>query len=70
MKLKIHPNLKDQDKDKLLIFIEKTKKTIPLLTNEKLLENETKNKIKELTNRITWLTEDFQKIRLSTNKKY
>ena len=32
------------------------------MTNEKLLENETKNKIKELTNRITWLTEDFQKI--------
>ncbi len=56
------PNVKDQDKDKLLIFIEKTKKTIPLLTNEKLLENETKNKIRELTNRITWLTEDFQKI--------
>ena len=59
--IKNSPNLKDQDKDKLLIFIEKTKKTIPLLTNEKLLENETKNKIKELTNRITWLTEDFQK---------
>jgi taurine transport system permease protein len=56
------PNVKDQDKDKLLIFIEKTKKTIPLLTNEKLLENETENKIRELTNRITWLTEDFQKI--------
>ena len=60
--IKNSPNLKDQDKDKLLIFIEKTKKTIPLLTNEKLLENETKNKIRELTNRITWLTEDFQKI--------
>jgi taurine transport system permease protein len=60
--IKNSPNLKDQDKDKLLIFIEKTKKTIPLLTNEKLLENETKNKISELTNRITSLTEDFQKI--------
>ena len=60
--IKNSPHLKDQDKDKLLIFIEKTKKTIPLLTNEKLLENETKNKISELTNRITSLTEDFQKI--------
>ncbi len=60
--IKNSPNVKDQDKNKLLIFIEKTKKTIPLLTNEKLLENETKNKIRELTNRITWLTEDFQKI--------
>jgi len=59
--IKNSPNLKDQDKDKLLIFIEKTKKTIPLLTNEKLLENETKNKIKELTNRITQLTKKFQK---------
>ena len=33
-----------------------------ILTNEKYLENETKNKIKDLTNRITWLTEDFQKV--------
>ena len=60
--IKNSANLKNKDKDKLLIFIEKTKKTIPLLTNEKLLENETKNKIGELTNRITLLTEDFQKI--------
>jgi len=54
--------LKIQDKDKLLSLIEKTKRTIPLLTNEILLENETKIKINELTNRIIWLTEDFQKI--------
>ena len=54
-------DLKDQDKNKLLNLIVKTKKTIPLLTNEKLLENETKNKIKELTNRITQLTEEFKK---------
>ena len=60
--IKNSADLKNQDKDKLLNFIEKTKKTIPLLTNEDLLEYETKNKIKELTNRITWLTEDFQKI--------
>jgi len=54
--------LRDQDRDKLLSLIEKTKKTIPLLTNKNLLENETKVKIKELTNKITWLTEDFQKV--------
>jgi len=55
-------DLRDQDKNKLLNLLKKTKKTIPLLTNEKLLENEIKNKINELTNRIIWLTEDFQKI--------
>ena len=54
--------IRNQDKDKLLGFIKKTKRTIPLLTNEDLLENETKIKISELTNRIAWLTEDFQKI--------
>ena len=53
--------LSQTDKNKLLNLIIKTKNTIPLLTNEKLLENETKNKISDLTNRITWLTEDFQK---------
>ena len=55
-------NIRNQDKDTLLTFIKKTKRTIPLLTNENLLENETKIKIGELTNRITKLTEDFKKI--------
>jgi len=55
-------DLRDQDKNKLLKLIAKTKKTIPLLTNEKFLENKTKKKIHELTNKIVWLTEDFQKI--------
>ena len=55
-------DLRDQDKNKLLKLIAKTKKTIPLLTNEKFLENKTKKKIHELTNKIAWLTEDFQKI--------
>jgi len=54
--------LRDQDKNKLLNLIVKTKNTIPLLTNEKLLENENKIKIKELTNKITQLTKKFQKI--------
>ena len=44
--------IRNQDKDRLLGFIQKTKRTIPLLTNEDLLENETKIKISELTNRI------------------
>jgi len=60
--IKSSADLKDQDKDKLLNLIVKTTKTIPLLTNEKILENETKIKIKELTNRINQLTEKFQKI--------
>jgi taurine transport system permease protein len=60
--IKSSVGLKSQSKNKLLRLIEKTKKTIPLLTNKILLENETKIKIKELTNRITWLTEDFQKV--------
>ena len=55
------PGLKEQDKELFVKLLNKTKKTIPLLTDENLLEFETKNKIKELTNRISWLTEDFQK---------
>ena len=53
--------LRNQDKNKLLKLIVKTKNTIPLLTNEKLLENENKIKIKELTNKITQLTKEFKK---------
>ena len=54
-------SLRNQDKNKLLNLIVKTKNTIPLLTNEKLLENENEIKIKELTNKITQLTKKFQK---------
>ena len=60
--IKNTPNLRDQDENKLLNLIEKTRKTIPLLTDENLLENEIKVKIAQLTNEITWLTEDFQKV--------
>ena len=56
------PGLKDKDKELFVKLLNKTQRTIPLLTDEKLLENETKNKISDLTNRITWLTEDFQKV--------
>ena len=61
-------DLNDQEKNKLLNLIVKTNKTIPLLTNEKFLENKTKIKINELTNRIVWLTENFQKISYPTIK--
>ncbi len=54
-------SLRDQDKNKLLSLVAKTKNTIPLLTNEKLLENENKFKIDELTKKITQLTIKFQK---------
>ena len=54
-------DLNNVEKSKLLTFIKKTKNTIPLLTNNKLLENETKIKIRELTNRINKLTDDFSK---------
>ncbi len=55
------PDLRDQDKNKLLSLVAKTKKTIPLLTNENLFENQNKVKIDELTNKITQLTIKFQK---------
>ena len=59
--IKNSTKLGEQDKFELLKFIDKTKKTIPLLTDERLLENETKIQIKDLTNRIVSLTEEFQK---------
>ena len=55
-------DLKSQDKELFAKLLNKTQRTIPLLTDEKLLETETKNKIKKLTNKITWLTENFQKV--------
>ncbi len=60
--IKNSPNIREQDKTTLLKFIAKTQQSIPLLTNIDLLEEETKSQIRDLTNRITWLTEDFQKI--------
>jgi len=62
IKIQSSSNLNDQNKDKLLKFLTKTKNTIPLLTNENFLENKTKNKIKEITSKINSLTEEFQKI--------
>ena len=56
------PDLKNQDKELFVKLLNKTQLTIPLLTNENLMEAETENKIRTLTNRIKWLTEDFQKV--------
>ncbi len=56
------PDLKNQDKKKFVNLLNKTQQTIPLLTDEKYMQYDIKNKISELTNRIVWLTEDFQKI--------
>ena len=40
-------DLKSQDKELFVKLLNKTQRTIPLLTDEKLLETETKNKIKK-----------------------
>ena len=53
--------LNNQHKTILIGFINKTNKLIPLLTNEDLLENETKQKISDITGKINLLTENFQK---------
>ena len=53
-------NLKSNHKNKLLGLISKTKKIIPLLTNENLLENEIKTEIDKLTSDINFLTEKFK----------
>ena len=51
-----------QHKKILIEFINKTNQLIPLLTNEDLLQNETKQKIEEITGRINLLNENFQKL--------
>jgi len=53
--------VKNQDKSKLLDFISQTKNTIPLLTNEQLLNNDTRDQIKIINEKIINLTEDFKK---------
>jgi len=55
------PNLKDQDKEIFVNILSKTKLMIPSLTDERYLEDDTKNIIKELTNRLNQLTENFSK---------
>ena len=60
--MKIQQTSMKQNRDKLLKLLTKTKNTIPLLTNENLLETKTKTEIKKITSRINKLTEEFQKI--------
>ena len=54
--------LNNQQKTILTGFIKKTNQLIPLLTNENLIENETKQKIDNITGKINLLTENFQKL--------
>ena len=53
--------LNGQQKTILISYIIKTKQLIPLLTNENLIEDETKQKIDDITGKINLLTENFQK---------
>ena len=53
--------LKHQDKLIFVNLLNKTRQTIPLLTNKDYLQTETKNTINELTNRINVLKENFPK---------
>ena len=62
--IKNSSEISEPDRVILLGILQKTKKTIPLLTNENLLENNTKVKISELTARIDHLSSEFQKKKL------
>ncbi len=61
IEIKGSEELNSQQKTTLLGFIDKTNQLIPLLTNDDLLENETKQKINDITGKINLLTESFQK---------
>ena len=53
--------ISEQHRTILIGLIDKTKSTIPLLTNEALLDNQTKVKIFELVGKIDQLSSEFQK---------
>ena len=55
------PNLKNQDKKIFVNILRDTKLMIPSLTDERYLEDDTKNIINELTIRLNHLTENFPK---------
>ena len=59
--IKASDKLSNQQKITLAGFIGKTNKLIPLLTNEDLIEDETKKKINDITGKINFLTENFIK---------
>ncbi len=54
-------DIKNQDKSKLINFVSQTKNTIPLLTNEQLLSNDTREQIKLINEKIINLTENFKR---------
>ena len=54
-------DVENENKNKLLDFVDQTKKSIPLLTNENLLESETKEQINSITKKINNLANDFVK---------
>ncbi|MDC1151875.1 ABC transporter permease subunit [Pelagibacteraceae bacterium] len=54
-------DVENQNKNKLLDFVVQTKNTIPLLTNENFLENETKEQINLITKKINNLANNFVK---------
>ena len=59
--IKNSSEINETDRIILLGLLQKTKQSIPLLTNESLLENETKVKISKLVSRIDQLSSEFQK---------
>jgi len=62
IKIKNSTILDEKSRDKLLRLLKKTEYTIPLLTNENLLETKTRIEIKKITGKINKLTQDIQKI--------
>ena len=54
-------NLNSGQKSTLVGFVDKTSQLIPLLTNENLMEMDTKIKIKEMTDELKLLSSNFQK---------
>ena len=52
LEIKKSDKVSNRDKDKLIDFVIKTKNTIPLLTNEKLLSNETREQIRIIAEKI------------------
>ena len=54
-------DVENQNKNKLLDFVAQTKNTIPLLTEENLLENQTKEQINSITKKINNLANNFIK---------
>ena len=55
------PDLSDEQKTILVGYINKTKDLIPLLTNKYLMAEDTKTKIKDMTEEIRLLSSNFQK---------